>query len=189
MPAGPSKTAEAIVAMLVPPACREEVLGDLHERYRSSGQYACDAARTVPMVVVSRIRRSADPQLLLMEAFALYVSFVGAAWLGDRRFLEDEWGLLRLAVPAAIVVAASTMEYAYAKAGRQSRLRLMRGPMLGVLLAIAFEGVLRISNPAIALPAWVTVDGCAADLVMSSAVRLLFPPADDGDGRQRWKKG
>ena len=32
----PSKTAEAIVALFLPPACREEVLGDLHERYRSS---------------------------------------------------------------------------------------------------------------------------------------------------------
>ena len=29
MRSGPSKAAEAIVALLLPPACREEVLGDL----------------------------------------------------------------------------------------------------------------------------------------------------------------
>ena len=43
MNSGLSKTAEAIVAVFVPPACREEVLGDLHERYRSPGQYGVDA--------------------------------------------------------------------------------------------------------------------------------------------------
>jgi hypothetical protein len=47
---GPSKTAEAIVAVFVPPACREEVLGDLHERYSSAGQYGLDALRTIPLI-------------------------------------------------------------------------------------------------------------------------------------------
>src|SRR5437016_2809889 len=46
MCSGPSKAAEAIVAVFVPPACREEVLGDLHERYSSPRQYALDALRT-----------------------------------------------------------------------------------------------------------------------------------------------
>src|SRR5215471_5311467 len=54
MNSGPSKTAEAIVAVFVPPACREEVLGDLHERYSSSGQYGLDAVRTIPLVIISR---------------------------------------------------------------------------------------------------------------------------------------
>ena len=101
---GPSKAAEAIVALLVPPACREEVLGDLHERYISSGQYGLDAVRTIPLVIISRIRRTADPQVLLMQAFALYASFLGAAWLKDRTFLSDQWGLLRLAIPAGMAM-------------------------------------------------------------------------------------
>ena len=62
MHAGPSKTAEAIVAVFVPPACREEVLGDLHERYRFPLQYGLDALRTVPLVIISKIRRTADPE-------------------------------------------------------------------------------------------------------------------------------
>src|SRR5215813_12620753 len=93
---GPSKTAEAIVAVFVPPACREEVLGDLHERYSSSGQYSTDAVRTIPLVIISRIRRTADPQVLLMQAFALYASFLIAAWLKDIALLNKHWGLLRL---------------------------------------------------------------------------------------------
>jgi hypothetical protein len=81
MNSGLSKTAEAIVAGFVPPASREEVLGDLHERYRSPRQYGVDALCTVPLVILSRIRRTADPQMLLIQAFALYVSFLGAAYL------------------------------------------------------------------------------------------------------------
>ena len=83
MRSGPSKAAEAIVALLLPPACREEVLGDLHERYRSRLQYFTDALSTVPLVILSRIRRTADPQVLLIQAFALYASFLTAAWFKD----------------------------------------------------------------------------------------------------------
>jgi hypothetical protein len=74
MSSGPSRTAEGIIAAIVPPACREEVVGDLHERYRSQGRYALDALRTVPLVIVSRIRRTADPQILVIQAFVLYLS-------------------------------------------------------------------------------------------------------------------
>jgi hypothetical protein len=110
MYSGPLKTAEAIVAVFVPPACREEVLGDLHERYSSSGQYGLDALRTIPRVIMSRIRRTADPQVLLMQAFALYVSFLGAAWLKDGAFLSERWGLPRLAIPAGMAMLGLVLD-------------------------------------------------------------------------------
>ena len=81
MNSGPPKTVEALVAVLVPPACREEVLGDLHERYRSAAQYSLDAASTVPLVILSRIHRTADSRALLIQAFAFYASFLAAAWI------------------------------------------------------------------------------------------------------------
>jgi hypothetical protein len=64
MSPGPSKIVEAIVAALVPPACREEVLGDLHERFKSPLQYFFEAVCTVQLVILSRMRRTADPQVL-----------------------------------------------------------------------------------------------------------------------------
>jgi hypothetical protein len=75
---GPPKTFEALVAVVILPACREEVLGDLDERYRSPGQYGLDAARTVPLVILSRIQRTADSQALEIQAFACYLSFLFA---------------------------------------------------------------------------------------------------------------
>ena len=179
MYSGPSKTAEAIVAVFVPPACREEVLGDLHERYSSSGQYGLDALRTIPLVIISRIRRTADPQVLLMQAFALYVSFLGAAWLKDGAFLSEQWGFLRLAIPVAMAMLGLILEDAYAKPGRRSPLNLARGPVLGLGLALASQGMFRISNPDLAVPSWIMFYGCAMSLLLSSAVRMLFPPAAD----------
>jgi len=179
MYSGPSKTAEAIVAVFVPPACREEVLGDLHERYSSAGQYGLDALRTIPLVIVSRIRRTADPQVLLMQALALYASFLGAAWLKDRAFLSEPWGLVRLAIPAGMAMLGLILEDAYAKPGRRSQLSVARGPVLGLGLALASQGMFRISNPDLAVPNWIAAYGCAISLLLSSAVRMLFPPATD----------
>jgi hypothetical protein len=176
MRAGPSKTAEAIVAALVPPACREEVLGDLHERYRSPGQYCLDALGAVPHVIVSRIRRTADAQVLLMQACALYASFLGAAWFEDRPFLTEHWGLLRLAIPVAVAMVGLILEDAYAKPGQRSSSTLARGPSLGLGLALASQAMFRTSNADWALPGWITFYGCAVSLPVSSAIRMLFPP-------------
>jgi hypothetical protein len=174
---GPSKAAEAVVAVLVPPACREEVLGDLHERHSSSGQYALDALRTIPLVIISRIRRTADPQVLLMQAFVLYVSFLGAAWFKDGAFLREQWGLLRLAVPAGMALLGLILEDAYANPGRRSRLSVFRGPVLGLGLALVAQGVFSAGNQDLAVPRWIMFYGCAMSLLLSSAVRMLFPPA------------
>ena len=179
MSSGPSKIAETIVGVFVPPACREEVLGDLYERYRSASQYGLDAARTLPLVIASRIRRTANPQVLLMQAFALYEAFLGAAWFANRPFLSERWGLPRLAIPTAIALLGLLLEDAYARPGARSPLQLTRGPLFGVLFALASQGVLRMTDWGLALPSWILYYGCAFSFVLSSALRLLFPPAVD----------
>jgi hypothetical protein len=163
----PSKAAEAIVAVLLPPACREEVLGDLHERYRSPGQYALDALRTIPMVALSRIRRTADPKVLLLQAFALYASFLGAAWL------NGGGEPLRLAIPAGMAMLGLMLEDAYSRPGARSCLHLVRGPLVGLGLALLSQAVF------MAVSGWTILYGCAMSLLLTSAVRMLFPPVSD----------
>jgi hypothetical protein len=174
---GPSKAAEAMVALLIPPARREEILGDLHERYRAPGQYGLDAVCTIPLVIISRIRRTADAQVLLIQAFALYVSFLSAAWWLSRAFLGEPWGLLRLAVPAAMGIFGLIMEDAYASRAPRSPLKLIRGPVVGIALALVSQGVFRSGDPDLAVPRWIVFYGCAMSLLLCSAIRLLFPPA------------
>ena len=151
MDSGPPKAVEAIAAILAPPACREELLGDLHERYRSPLQYALEAVLAMPLVIVSRIRRTADPQVLLIQAFVLYASFLVAAWLGGEALLSDEWELLRLAAPAGMTLLGLMLEDAYAKPACRSRFQLARGPLLGIGLALASQGIFWITSPHLAV--------------------------------------
>jgi hypothetical protein len=179
MNSGPSKIAEAIVAILLPPACRDEVLGDLHERYQSRFQYAADACRTISMVIASRIRRTADPQILVIQGFAAFISFLGAAWLRDPAVFRDEWLMLRLAIPAAATVLGLILNDSYSTPGPRSPLSLARGPLIGFALSFVSEEPLQVSNSGLALPPWVISDGCAMSLLLTSMVRMLFPPATD----------
>lgn len=176
MASGPPKTFETLVAVVIPPACREEVLGDLHERYSSTAQYGLDAARTVPLVILSRIHRTADSRALLIQAFAFYASFLAAAWLNGAALLRDQGGLLRLAVPAAAAMLGVILGDAYASPGSRGSLKLTLGPVQGAGLALASQGLLWLVSPDLAVPRSVLFFGCAAGLLLSSAVRMLFPP-------------
>jgi hypothetical protein len=70
MKSAPLNWIEAPIGLLIPPACREEVLGDLYQRYAGPRQYLLDALRAVPLVIASRVRRTTDPAVLLIEALA-----------------------------------------------------------------------------------------------------------------------
>jgi len=180
MPAGPPKAVQAFAALLIPCACREEVLGDLQERCTSTDgsamQYCRDVFGTLPFVILSRIRRTADPKLLLMHAFVLYLSFYGAAWFKAYALLYEPWGPARLAIPRAIALLALVLEDAYAKSGRRSPLRLIRGPLVGLAWTLLFEAALRTTHSNLALPFWIVLYGGALGLLLTSALRMLFSP-------------
>lgn len=165
----PSKVTEAVIGILIPPACREYVLGDLHERYENPGQYIADAACTVPFVIVSRIRRTSDPVVLLMEGFALYVSFLCAALWMDRSLLYQDWGLLRIGIPPAIALLTLMLTDAYARPEKRWPLK----PLFGAVLGIAVAFVAR------ALPQSVMIPGSGMGLLLLSTLRMLFPPVAD----------
>ena len=120
-------------------------------------QYATDALSTVPLVILSRIRRTADPQVLLIQAFALYASFLTAAWFKDASLLQAQWGLLRLAIPPGMALLGLILEDAYTTPGRRSPLKLLRGPLLGFGLAVGSQAVFRAGKSDLALPSWIMV--------------------------------
>jgi hypothetical protein len=157
---------EAITAFIVPPACREEVLGDLHERNSTLARFCIDALRTVPHVVLSRIRRTADPQLLVLHAIALYLCYFGSVWFEDRALLRETSGLLRVAVPVVIVLLAIVFDDAYAKPGRRSPLYLARGPLLGFVCTFLVQSI----------PLKLLFYGGAMGLPVTVALRIFFSP-------------
>ena len=175
----PSKMVERILSLLIPPACREEVLGDLYESCNSLGQYIREAVRLLPMVIFSRVRRAADPQVLLMQVAALYLSFIGAAWYEGKASLFENFGLFRLAIPPIWVLLGLIVEGAYTKSGKRSLVQSMRGPVLGLGLAYLSQTALSIGNRTFALPTWIMFYGSGFGLLFSMAVNLLFPSVID----------
>ena len=55
----------------MPPMVRESIVGDLTERYRSPLQFAVEAVRVLPFVIVGQFRRSTEAPMLMLQAFIL----------------------------------------------------------------------------------------------------------------------
>jgi hypothetical protein len=174
MESGPSKIAEALVYWFLPPACREEVLGDMRERNHTLAQYLVEAMGTVPCVIASRIRRTTDAVLALMEALSMYTAFVMAAWWLDRELLPQGYGFTRLAIPPAIFLLAIILADAYSNPKKRWPLKPLLGPTLGLAVTYAAE-----LNHRWALPPSVLAWGSAFSVLLVSVLRLTFPPVTE----------
>ena len=126
---------ERLAGWLLPPSARESVLGDFRERYQSPGQYIWEALRTIPLVVLSRMRRTTDPQALLTEALGLYLAWLLSGWLLDRAFLAQPWALLKLAGPAMVAMTAMLLGDAWTPQGqrREPLIRAIHGACWALL--------------------------------------------------------
>src|SRR5260370_15947763 len=134
------------------------------------------ALRTVPLVIISRIRRTTDPQVLLMEAFVLYLSYLAAASFLDRQFLTDQRGLLRLAIPAAIAWIALMVGDAYSDPKKQSLLRPVGAAATAIGLAGLSQAVFWAGYREWAVPVWIMLLGSGLSILLVCALRLVFPP-------------
>jgi hypothetical protein len=175
-----------MVGIFIPPACREEVLGDMRERNEGAQLFIYDALRTVPFVIVSRIRRTTDSVVLLMEAFCCYVSYLSVAWGVAPSMTSTREGLLRLAIPGAIALLVLVTADAYANPRKKSVLR----PILAVALAFACVFLVHVIHPL--LPAMLLAVGSGMSMMLLLALRMLFPPMADrpqqAQGPAFWEK-
>jgi hypothetical protein len=173
---------ENLFRLLLPPASREHVLGDLHEKCKSRRQYVAEALSVLGPVIVGRIRRTTDFGVFLMETLAVYLSFSAAAWwLGQKTFLYDHSGFARLVIPTTIAAIGLLISNAYADPGRQS---FFIKPILQSAgsLSVAFLGqaVLFDTHPNFAVPFGIMLYGSCTSLVLVSTLRMFFPPILNG---------
>jgi hypothetical protein len=167
---------ESVVRFLLPPACREHVLGDLHERYESPGQYVAEALSVLGPVIVSRIRRTTDLQVLLMETFSIYLSFSAAAWyLEQQAFLYDHAGFARLAVPTTLAVVGLLISNAYSDLEKQSPVKSMTQTAGSLALAFLGQAVL-FDVHSLDVPFSVMLWGGCTSFFLVSTLRMIFPP-------------
>ena len=77
----PPEWLERIVLLAIPPAARESVAGDLWEACQSPSQYAAEALRTVPFVILSQMRRNLNPPALMLQGMLIFLGMGGPATL------------------------------------------------------------------------------------------------------------
>ena len=75
----PPEIVEDAVGWLLPPACREEVLGDLCEQYVNVARYALNMLTVAPRVILSQIRRNTDARVFLATSCAICYSFAAGS--------------------------------------------------------------------------------------------------------------
>ena len=172
MESGPSKVAETIAGYLLPPACREEILGDMRERYRSRFGYFLEVLHVVPCVIYSRICRTTDAVVALMEAASMYTAFVISARCVDVTLLSAKSGFARLAIPPMVVLAVMSVADAYSDPQRHWPLRPLFAPTIGFAVAYIEQSMYSQWSLPISVFAW----GSGPGLLLVSTLRLIFPP-------------
>lgn len=175
MQSGPPRALEFALYFLIPPACRDYVLGDLHERYRTPSQYLSEAVSAVPLVIMSRIRRTTDPQALLLEAFTLYGSFAGAAWyFGELSFLYEHSGFLKLALPTLVALTMLLVANAYSNPETRTASKPLLACALAVSIAFLGQALIFDTNQNLAIPFRIVLCGSCLSLLFLSAARILL---------------
>lgn len=174
----PPEIAEDLVGWFLPPACREEVLGDLYERYVNAAQYAMSALTVTPRVIVSQIRRNTDAVIFLLTACAICYSFVaGWADLPVHIDLTDPATLLKVAIPTAAALLSLLVRNGYAAPDT----RRQRAITLDIAIAMGSAGLTQLVllvalRPDLMLLRWCPSQETASAWLFVILLRALFPP-------------
>ena len=175
--AGPPALIEAVVRVLTPPACREHVLGDLWERYRSPSQYLSDAMRTVPFVLASQIRRTVSAPLLAFQAISVFVTFAGPSLTPVRSAVA--------ATLAAVAILAVRQAY------RLEAPQWPKGPAMDALAAasgaVLFSILLQIAMPRRDVAPVAALDSGAGALLLVFFANVLWASRVSGRGEEPFR--
>jgi len=169
----PPALVDAVIRMLIPPACREHVLGDLWEQYTSPRQYVVDALRTLPFVIWSQIRRTLDPLRLAMQVLPAFVFFGG---LVGRPGADGGPVWFRAAVPAIALAVAMVVRDAYCWPKYPSSRQAALDAGLAVASAFASQGAFAMAWPELTLPPREALMGGFGTFLAVFSLRAAAPP-------------
>ena len=180
METGPPKLIEDIVGILIPPACREHVLGDMYEQYVSPAQYIRNALATLPFIVASQVRRSFRLELFFSQMCVLYLAFSGASLAAGPAFLYDHAALLPLGIVIGIALLVLVLCDAYAVPQDHSSRKL--GLEVGMALSVVWcaQRVFAVFKPEWMLPNWLMLAGTSAGLPALFMLRRFFKKVPQG---------
>jgi len=170
----PPEFAEDLLGWFLPPACREEVLGDLWESCNNPVQYTMCALAVVPRVIFSQIRRNTDSWILLLTACAIAYSF-SAGSAGPSADLAHP--LLRLAIPSVRAILTLLIRNGFASLEDRRR----RAITLDITVAMGVAALTQLILLAafrydLMLRGWWPSEGTALSWLSIILLRAIFPP-------------
>lgn len=139
----PPAVMDGVIRLLLPPASREAVAGDLWERYSSPLQYAADALHALPFVIVSQIRRNANLPVLSLQAFVLFACLGGFV---PPTLTRAPWAVA--ALPTLAAFAALVLRDAYRLPGQLSVSITLTDALIAAWSAAFCEAVLMLLSQA-----------------------------------------
>ena len=134
-------------------------------------RYFLEAAHLIPCVIYSRICRTTDAVLALMEVASLYTAFVIVAKYLDPVLILDRSGFARLAIPPVIILATMSLADAYSNPQKRWPLKPLVAPTFGFTVAYIEQSMYRQWS----LPVSVFFWGSGTGLLLVSTLRLAFP--------------
>ena len=171
----PPELAETLVGWFLPPACREEVLGDLCEGYENVLQYAINAATVVPRVILSQIRRNTGAWIFFLTTCGVCYSV--AAGIVNLSLEGNPGALLRLVIPAfpAVLILLICNGFAAVEDRRRRAITLDIVAAMGV--AAMTQLILLVAlRPDLMLPRWCPSEGSVLAWLFIILLRAIFPP-------------
>jgi len=165
----PPRLLAGAIGWLIPPMVREEVAGDLWERFRSPLHYLIDAATTLPFILTSQIRRSTNGPLFGLQAFTLFASLGGFEPAIDGSPVPMS---ARALIATLVAMVMLLLRNAYRATNLWTAMRAV-GDVLCVLLAVGLSQLLLIllGEPAWRLPMGWLIGGLVFQLLLLPILR------------------
>lgn len=173
MEAGPHPLAERVVARLLPPLCREHVLGDLYERNATTGQYVRDALRSVPFAVWGQVRRTTSPGLACLQGGAVYGGFLSAYGRVAPGVLQTTDGVLGTLTPALTAVVVLALRDAWTGRPQRISIRVLVDAPLCVAIACTAHLAVHAFRIDSLVGSTVTMVAAVVSLLLLSLVRVF----------------
>jgi len=173
----PLSGVEDFVASLLPPACREEVLGDLWESCQSPAEYTATALAVIPRVIFSQIRRNTNAWVFLLTACAIVYSFIaGSAELSP----DLAHPLLRLAIPIVPALLCLLICNGFAPL-EERRLHAITFDIVMAMGAAAVTQLILLATlqKSLMVAGWWPSEGNVLSWLSVIVLRAIFPPGEN----------
>lgn len=153
---GPPALLEGVIRVLLPPAARESVLGDLWERYRSPRQFLSEGVGTLSYVVAAQARRGTSAPIIGLQVFILFACLGGFVPTLRPEAVPNS---MRAGIPVAAALLGLILRNVYREPGAPVRQGLLDAATAAAMV-LASQGLLALLlNAGVIGPGWMLSTG------------------------------